>query len=43
MIIPEETAAAHKPKEVLLVEPAWTSPYLAYMLRKELPENEIEA
>ena len=29
--------------EVLLVEPAWTQPYLAYMLRKELPKDSIEA
>ena len=29
--------------EVLLVEPAWMQPYLAYMLRKELPEDSTEA
>jgi hypothetical protein len=32
MINPDEAAAAHKSSEVLLVEPAWTSPYLAYIL-----------
>ena len=29
--------------EVLVVTPNWTVPYIAYILRKELPENEEEA
>ena len=27
----------------MLVEPTWTQPFLAYMLRKELPEDTTEA
>src|SRR4051812_36985793 len=30
-------------KQVLLVEPIWTEPFLAYMLRQELPEDQDEA
>ena len=29
--------------EVLVITPDWTVPYIAYILRKELPENEEEA
>ena len=29
--------------EVLVVTPDWTVPYIAYILRKELPEDEEEA
>ena len=29
--------------EVLVVTPDWTIPYVAYILRKELPEDEEEA
>ena len=29
--------------EVLVVIPDWTVPYIAYLLRKELPEDEDEA
>src|SRR4051812_42177135 len=29
--------------EVLAITPNWTIPYIAYILRKELPENEEEA
>ena len=29
--------------EVLVVTPNWTVPYIAYILRKELPEDEDEA
>ena len=29
--------------EVLVITPDWTMPYIAYILRKELPENEEEA
>ena len=29
--------------EVLVVIPDWTIPYVAYILRKELPEDEEEA
>jgi ribonuclease HI len=35
----EATLAEEEPEEVLLVEPTWTHPYLAYMLRQELPED----
>jgi hypothetical protein len=34
--------AEEEPEEVLLVEPTWTHPHLAYMLRQELPEDETE-
>ena len=29
--------------EVLVITPDWTIPYIAYILRKELPEEEEEA
>ena len=29
--------------EVLVTTPDWTVPYIAYILRKEVPENEEEA
>ena len=29
--------------EVLVITPDWTVPYIAYMLKKELPEDEDEA
>ena len=29
--------------EVLVITPDWTMPYIAYILRKELPEDEEEA
>ena len=29
--------------EVLVITPDWTVPYVAYILRKELPEDEDEA
>ena len=29
--------------EVLFITPDWAVPYIAYILRKELPENEEEA
>ena len=29
--------------EVLLIEPTWTNPFLAYMLRQELPADTMEA
>ena len=29
--------------EVLVITPVWTEPYIAYILRKELPEDEEEA
>ena len=29
--------------EVLAITPNWTVPYIAYILRKELPEDEEEA
>ena len=29
--------------EVLVITPDWTVPYIAYILRKELPRNEEEA
>ena len=30
-------------QEVLAVTPEWTVPYIAYLLRQELPEDEVEA
>jgi hypothetical protein len=39
----EEADETHALEEVLLVELAWTSPYLAYILQKDLPKNEVEA
>ena len=35
--------SANHPVEVFLVEPIWTKPFLAYMLRQELPEDTVEA
>ena len=32
-----------QPIEVLLIEPTWTNPFLAYMLRQELPADTTEA
>lgn len=29
--------------EVLVIIPEWTEPYIAYLLRQELPDNEVEA
>ena len=29
--------------EVLIITPEWTIPYIEYILRKELPEDEEEA
>ena len=29
--------------EVLMITPDWMVPYIAYLLRKELPEDEDEA
>ena len=29
--------------EVLLIEPTWTSPYLAYILQQRVPTNPVEA
>lgn len=39
---PEPDVSA-PPVEVMLIEPLWTNPYLAYMIRGELPEDTIEA
>ena len=41
VVAPEETKSSAY--EVFLVEPSWTQPYIAYLLRKELPEDEVEA
>ena len=27
----------------MLIDPTWTNPYIAYLLRQELPEDEAEA
>lgn len=35
------TSLATEPVEVLLVEAAWTAPHMAYLLRKELPADEV--
>jgi hypothetical protein len=29
--------------EILVITPDWTMPYIAYILRQELPEDEVEA
>ena len=29
--------------KILVITPDWTVPYIAYLLRKELPEDEVEA
>jgi hypothetical protein len=29
--------------EILVIIPDWTMPYIAYLLRQELPEDEVEA
>src|SRR5664279_5013035 len=41
----EEPATAEDPilEQVRLVAPTWTQPFLAYMLRKELREDTMEA
>ena len=41
----EEPATADDPilEQVMLVEPTWMQPFLAYMLSKELPEDTMEA
>ncbi|XP_020199164.1 uncharacterized protein [Aegilops tauschii subsp. strangulata] len=36
----EETTSAH---EVMAVIPPWTEPFLAYLLRQELPDDQTEA
>src|SRR5438128_11859710 len=44
--ISEETIEpANKPieAEVLIIDPDWTTPYLSYLLRDELPEDRAEA
>ena len=28
--------------EVLVITPVWTMPYIAYLLRQEIPEDEVE-
>jgi hypothetical protein len=32
-----------EPAEVMMIEVTWMQPYLAYMLRKKLPEDMVEA
>ena len=39
----EAPDSANHPVEVFLMEPMWTKPFLAYMLRQELPEDTVEA
>jgi hypothetical protein len=29
--------------EILVITPDWTVPYIAYILRQELPKDEVEA
>ena len=40
---PAAPAAEGAPVEVMLVEPTWTKPFLDFMVRKELPEDTVEA
>ena len=44
-IVDDDASAGTKANayEVFLVEPSWTQPYIAYLLRKKLPEDEVEA
>jgi hypothetical protein len=37
------TPSPMEPAEVLLIEATWTAPYLAYLLRQELPTDEVVA
>jgi hypothetical protein len=39
----DSTPTPRESTEVLLVEAAWTAPYLAYLLHKELPTDEVDA
>lgn len=39
----EESLASDALVKVLLIEPAWTHPYLAYLVREELPEDPTKA
>ena len=39
----DKEALEAKPIEVLLIEPIWTNPFLAYMLHKKLPADPTEA
>jgi hypothetical protein len=32
-----------EPKEVMMIEETWMQPYLAYMIKKMLPEDTVEA
>lgn len=39
----DKEALDAQPIEVLLIEPTWTNPFLAYMLRNQLPADPTEA
>jgi hypothetical protein len=39
----DEEADDEASEEVMVVEVTWMQPYLAYMMNKELPENQVEA
>jgi hypothetical protein len=39
----DEEVEDEETEEVLMVEVAWMQPYLAYMMNKQLPENQVEA
>jgi hypothetical protein len=39
----EATTGAVEPEKVMMVEVTWMQPYLAYMVRKTLPEDVVEA
>jgi hypothetical protein len=38
-----DPGATSEPEEVMMIEETWMQPYLAYMMSKQLPEDEVEA
>jgi hypothetical protein len=38
-----DTTTTEATKEVIMVEVTWMQPYLAYLLNKDLPDNQVEA
>jgi hypothetical protein len=38
-----EESPAKSAEQVLLLEPLWTKPFLAYLTKQELPEDPVEA
>jgi hypothetical protein len=42
-VVSVEKDDAREPEEVRMIEAPWMQPYLAYLIYKEFPENQIEA